>query len=41
MDIVWFATAGFVLTIAFFGRELLIEGGSRKIIFGSHSLCLW
>lgn len=34
MDIVWFAASGFVLTIAFFGRELLIERGSREIIFG-------
>lgn len=41
MDIVWLAIAGFVLTIAYFGRELLIERGSRKIIFGvSLALCM-
>lgn len=33
MDIVWIATAGLVLAIAFFARELLIEPVSRKIIF--------
>ena len=34
MDIVWLATAGFVLTIVYFGRDLLIQRGSRKIVFG-------
>jgi hypothetical protein len=34
MDIIWLATAGVVLAIAFFERSLLIERGSRKIIFG-------
>lgn len=34
MNIVWLAIAGFVLTIAFFGRELLIKRGSLKVIFG-------
>lgn len=34
MDILWFATAFSVLAITFFRRELLIESGSRKIIFG-------
>src|SRR5437016_2177029 len=41
MDIVWLAMAGFVLAIAFFGRELLIERGSRNVIFGvSLALCV-
>lgn len=34
MDIVWFATACSVLTVAFLRRQLLIERESRKIIFG-------
>lgn len=34
MDIVWFATVYSVLTITFFRRELMIERGSRNIIFG-------
>jgi hypothetical protein len=34
MGIVWLAAAGFVLAIAYFCRELLIERKSRKIIFG-------
>jgi hypothetical protein len=34
MDIMSLAVAGFVLAIAFFGRELLIERRSRKVIFG-------
>ena len=34
MDIIWLATAGFVLTIAYFCRELLIEPASRRIILG-------
>ena len=34
MTIVWLAVAGFVLAIAYFYRELLIEHRSRKIIFG-------
>ena len=34
MVIVWLAVAGFVLAIAYFYRELLIERRSRRIIFG-------
>ena len=34
MDVVWIATAGLVLAIAFFARQLLIERRSRKIVFG-------
>ena len=34
MDIIWLATAGLVLAIVFFYRELLIERRSRKIIAG-------
>ena len=34
MGIVWIAIAGSVFAIAYFDRELLIERGSRKIIFG-------
>src|SRR5215212_4342558 len=41
IDVVWLAIAGFVLTIAFFGSELLIKCASRKIIFGvSFALCM-
>ena len=41
MGIVWIATAGLVLAIVFFRRELLIERRSRKIIFGvSLALCI-
>ena len=34
MDIAIFAAANFVLTIAFFERKLLIDRGSREVIFG-------
>ena len=40
MNIIWLAIAALVLGIAFFGRELLIEHKSRKIIF-SVSLALF
>lgn len=33
MDVLWLTIAGFVLAIAFFGRELLIERSSLKVIF--------
>jgi|SRR6185369_7470134 hypothetical protein len=34
MGFIWLASAGWVLAIAYFIRELLIERRSRKIIFG-------
>lgn len=40
MNIVWLAITGFVLIIALFGRELLIERGSLKVVF-SVSLVLF